>query len=712
MQSACFLSVRGVPYVAYMRRIGVVVGIAAGVLVLAAAVLLLFANPNRHRQFIQSQLENRLGRKVTLGEMSLGFFPLRFQVKEPVIAEDASIQQPQPFLHADSLNIRISIVPLMRGEIRLDSIELREPEIELVRTKQGIWNFATLGPVTTSGAGSEGSAGTSPDFILERLAIVDGRIGITDIQHNQPRAGYDHIDLVVLNFNPNKSFSFDLAARVEGDSAQQMRLNGQAGPVSASSPSDTPFRGVLTLNQVRIEGLLKFFNAESSANAKGILSGQSELANTSGELTNSGQIRLEGAQIHNLDIGYPIGLDYKLSARMAEGLITIERASLQLGQTPLALTGILNTAARVPRLDVNIKSGEVAVTEIARLLSAFGVAFPAGSAVSGRIVADLRANGPIARPELTGTIGGRELRISGAGIPQPVDIRTLDLALTPAAIRSDEFTAVSGTTKVLGKFSLLQYASNSPEVDIALKGPGATLPEIQSIAKAYGITGLDQISGEGSLDFDLRARGLLQSFSAAAVVKALNGTIHVNFSPLQLAGFNIARELAQVGGFAPSIAEQNHTDVLRLVGSILVKEGVAQTNDLKMQLGIGNLSATGTADLATEALNLKISTVFSKQFSDKVGSTGAGGIMNVAFANAAGELVLPAIVTGNFKQPKFSPDLNAIVQLQKKNAVDSVLGVLAGKNKPAAEKAAEPKSSVVKKLFGIFGRKNDAPAKE
>src|SRR5206468_2584545 len=108
-----------------------------------------------------------------------------------------------------------------------------------------------------------------------------------------------------------------------------------------------------------------------------------------------------------------------------------------------------------------------------------------------------------------------------------------------------------------------------------------------------------------------------------------------------------------------------------LTGRIAMKDGIAETNDLQAQLLVGNITAKGTADVATEVLNLKLSAVFSKAFTDKVGGTRLGGYMNTALANSSGELVIPAIMTGTFKQPKFAPDMQSLVEMQKKKLLPS-----------------------------------------
>jgi len=592
------------------RKLIIALGVLLGVLALGIAAVWMLANPNRHREFIQAQLERQLSRKVTLGDMSLGFLPLRFQVKDPVIAEDPSLQRKTAFVQAESLDIQVQLLPLLQGNVQIDSIELRRPIVEVVRTKKGTWNFDTLGPQADAVSDSASTAGAARrEFSLEQFRMIDGQIGITDLQKGQARQAYDHIDLTLLHFSKGKPFALELTARVQGE-----------------------------------------------------------------------ELRLKCA-----------------AATIADGLVTIDNATLQLAQTSLGVGGTVNTSTNPSTMDLQIKSGDVSITEVARLASAFGIAFAPGTTVTGRLNADVRARGPVAKPQLTGKVAGRDLNLSGQGIPQPVQIKAVDLALSPTTIQSNEFTATSGKTSVLGKFSILQYASNSPSLDLGLRSPGATLPEIQSIANAYGVTGLNQVSGEGNLNFDLRARGAVQSLSTASAMKALNGTINIDFSPLKIAGFDTASQLTRLAGFGETGAEQNQSDFLRIVGRVDVQDGIAQTNDLRAQLGIGNLVASGTADLAAESLNLKMSSIFTKETTDKFGATRGGKFVNMALTNNAGELVLPVIVTGSFRKPSFSPDTRAIADLQKQKYLPSILGTDTTGEKP----------SLLKGIFGVLGGKKN-----
>ena len=698
-----------------MRKAGLILGIAAAGIVVLLAVILLAVDVNRYRGVVQSRLEQQLGREVTLGEMSLGLFPVRFRVEDTVIAEDPGFDTTAPFVQAESLDVRVSLLSLIRGDVRVRSLELERPSVELVKDAGGVWNFSSLGTGDSEADAAPEAAAGERRFALDRLRVLDGRVAVTDLGQGE-RAVYDHIDLTLLDYAPGQPFAFDLAAHLEGEGAQELRLDGDGGPVSTDNPLDTPFQGTLSLDEVGIDGLRTFFDTGILSNAAGSLSGESEITNQPGSLAAAGNLRLEDARFNDLEIGYPISFDYDAAADPGAGLYTIHSATLGLGETPLTVAGSVNTDTTPLRVDLHLTSGDVPIAELARLASALGVAFAPETSVRGRVRVDVEARGEAARPALTGDIQARDLQISGMGIPQPVEIGVLDLALTPAEIRSNEFDAASGTTRASVRFAILEYTSDSPRIDASLRAPGATLPEIQSIARAYGITGLDQISGEGTLDLDLAVAGPLESLSTANMLGALDGAIDLDFSPLEIAGFDLPGELGAIGGFPAGSAGQNVTDILRLAGHIDIADGIARTDDLLAELAIGNVSAAGTADLAAASLDLRLSAVLSRETSDRVGSTGIGGYLTTALSNDAGELVIPVLMTGTFRQPMFAPDVRTFAEMQRQRllptfddpaaAVSDLLEALSGRDggeEEGEDEEAPAEPTPADRIRGILG---------
>jgi hypothetical protein len=121
--------------------------------------------------------------------------------------------------------------------------------------------------------------------------------------------------------------------------------------------------------------------------------------------------------------------------------------------------------------------------------------------------------------------------------------------------------------------------------------------------------------------------------------------------------------------------------------------------------------------------------VLSQSVSQKVGGNSVGGFMQTALANKQGELVVPALVTGTFSNPKFAPDVQQIAQMKVKGLVPnfdnpaSVAGTLQNllggprnpvQNSQAQEKQQPEEQNPVQQLMGLFGKKkkpNQQPPK-
>jgi hypothetical protein len=232
------------------------------------------------------------------------------------------------------------------------------------------------------------------------------------------------------------------------------------------------------------------------------------------------------------------------------------------------------------------------------------------------------------------------------------------------------------------------------------------------MAKAYGVTSLDKVNGAGNLSLDMSAAGPLQSLSSDQIAKALNGTINVNFNNVHYAGVDVSHQLLSMIGSSQAGKDQGYTNVQKLTGTILVKGGVAQSSNLQALLDIGNVGATGSANLSSQTLNMQMTAVLSKSFAQQAGGTAVGGYMTTALANNQGELVIPAIVTGTFQNPKITPDLQKIAQMKLKGLMptaDNPLGgassILGGLTGQKAQPAAGQQQNPVNQIMGLFGNK-------
>jgi len=710
-----------------MRKIAIVIGIVVLIIVVAVGVLLATFNPNDYRGTVQTKLEQQLNRKVSLGDMSLGLFPLRFRVANLSIADDPKFGN-RPFIQTQELSVSVKLLPLLSKSVEVDSLSLERPSVELIKNAQGMWNFSSLGqnapataPPTPSAPGASSRApapspapaeSSGQQFSLGELAINDGLVAITDLQDRKPRTVYNNINLKLTDFAPNSPFNLDASVHLPGSGSQEVQLQGKGGPLSHTNPASTPFKGTLELKGVEIGELQKFLQTPALVNTDGVLSGHTDIASANGNLSANGQMNLDKPKLHGIDVGYPINVDYDVSDDLVNDLLKINKGAIKLGPTPVSVTGTMNSKPTPAQIDMDLKANSVSIAEIARLAAAAGIAFAPGTTVTGQINADIKAQGSADKPALNGTLAGNNIQISGKEIAKPVQVKTVNIALTPTEIHSDNFNVTSGGTTAAVQFSMKQYTSNSPQVNATVRAPQAALPDLLSMAKAYGVTSLDKISGSGNLALDMSAAGPLQSISSDQIVKALNGTININFNNVRYAGVDISHQLLSMIGSSQGGKDQGYTNVQKMTGNIVVKNGVAQTSNLQATLDIGNVGATGTANLASQTLNMQLTAVLSKAFTQQAGGTGVGGYMTTALANNQGELVIPAIVTGTFQNPKVVPDVQKMAQMKLKGLIpngdnplgsaSSILGGLTGqKGQPAAGQQQNP----VNQIMGLFGTK-------
>jgi hypothetical protein len=85
-------------------------------------------------------------------------------------------------------------------------------------------------------------------------------------------------------------------------------------------------------------------------------------------------------------------------------------------------------------------------------------------------------------------------------------------------------SACSGGTTLNTQFTIRDYLLATPLIDATVHAPNAQLPAILSLAKAYGVTALDKISGAGTVIWICVLPSPVSSLSKADIIKALNGS--------------------------------------------------------------------------------------------------------------------------------------------------------------------------------------------
>jgi uncharacterized protein involved in outer membrane biogenesis len=520
-----------------MRKLVIGFIIICIVVVLALAIAPQFIDANRYHDQIQAELQDRLGRPVTLGRISLSLLPPSLQVQNVSIGEDPNFG-PGPFATTQDLSVRVALLPLLHKDVQIQSLKLVNPKIALVRAANGEWNYSTLGqkPAALSPAKTPPTAKApkppkgqqpsppqpekkAPELSLAHLTISNGDVHLTDAQ-NKYQATYNNIDVTLDHFEPGKPFDVDATVHIAGKGDQLIRVKGTAGPLGSGIP---PFEGSVDLKQIAIADLRQIAQSAALNGYNGVISGSMKANTTGSTLDAEGSLKVSDPQIRNVALGYPISLDFRVNDDLKGNVLRIEQTTLHLGPTPVALNGTINSTPTPAQIDLRVTTSNASLGEIGRLAAATGMAFNAGTKIDGQLSGEISARGTTTAPALSGNIRASNIDISGGSVKQAVRVPEIELALSPTNISSNPFSATTGGTTLNVQFNLQNYTTNAAAVNAKLQTANANIGELLSIARAYGVSTVEGLDGSGKLSLNVTASGPMKN--SAAMQFSGNGQI-------------------------------------------------------------------------------------------------------------------------------------------------------------------------------------------
>ncbi len=110
-------------------------------------------------------------------------------------------------------------------------------------------------------------------------------------------------------------------------------------------------------------------------------------------------------------------------------------------------------------------------------------------------------------------------------------------------------------------------------------------------------------------------------------------------------------------------------------GTFDVHSGVANTNDLKATLDVGNLAAAGTINLVNEALAMHITAVMNKAFSQSVGGNSVGGYDDDRVRQQERRTGRSRDYHRNHEPSNSAPDVQKMAEMKLNNIVPDAAGL-------------------------------------
>jgi len=582
-----------------MKRLLKWIAIVIAVLVVVVLVLPFLIDVNMFRPRIESELTNALGRKVTVGNLKLSLWSGSLAADNISIADDPAFSN-RPFVRADTLDVGVNLMPLVFSKkLEVRDITLTHPQVSLMRTPQGKWNFSSLGnpqganpsggtqgesspPSNTKpappkpaasqtqsaskasapspGEKTQSEQGLEQNLSVGVLNIRSGQISVADTNAPSKARIYRNVDVTVKNFSLSSQFPFTLSADLPGGG--NAKLDGTGGPVNRNDTALTPLQAKISVNQLDL-ARSGFIDPSSgfagSVNFSGNLESDGNKARSMGDATASSlKLSPKGTPASK-----PVALKYATSYDLEKSTGVLTQGDVSLGHASAKLSGSYDLHGSTAVLNMKLNADNMPVEDLEVLLPALGIELPKGSSLQGgTLTADLTINGAVNALNIAGPVKLADTKLAG-----------FDMGSKLAAI-----SALSGAKT--GPDTTIQNFSS----DVHYSPTGIQTQNISLIIPAIGtITGSGNMNPQSALDYHMTA--------------ALNGAMVGGLSKMAgLSGNGTSIPFFITGTAADP---KFMPDVKGMVNGELGKQ---LGNQLQKQLG-GNATGAGTGAGAQGVVN-------------------------------------------------------------------------------------------------------------
>jgi AsmA protein len=461
-------------------RIG---GIAFAILLLILIVLPFVINVNRFRPQVESEASAALGRQVTVGNLSLSLLSGTVEADNIAIADDPGFSK-SPFVTARALKVGVQVIPLIFSKFNVTYITLEEPQITLLKTANGKWNFSSIGGAAAKKQPEPKSGGAPPPSVsVAKLNVDRGRLLIGKANSSVKPVVYDNVNIKVTDFSFTSQFPFQLTAQLprSGD----VNISGKAGPINAEDAAKTPFETSVKVNNMSI-GSTGIIDPASGiagqANFDGTLNSDGTQAKAVGLFT--------GRQLKFSPKGTPgpktVTVKHTVNYDLEKEAGTITQGDVAIGTAQAHLTGTFQPQGDDEAVNLKLNAPNMPLDELQPMLPSLGVILPQGSQLKGgTLSAELTIVGPTNKLVVTG----------------PVRLSNTELANFDLGSKLGALAAFAGKSASNPNTSI-QNAS----LDARVAPEGTKADNINLNVPAIGvITGGGTVSPEGALAFKMLA---------------------------------------------------------------------------------------------------------------------------------------------------------------------------------------------------------------
>ncbi|MFI5342116.1 MAG: AsmA family protein [Candidatus Methylomirabilales bacterium] len=595
-----------------LKVVGMVIGGILVLGVLAALILPSVVNLERYRVLLAGRAGRMLGREVTLGA-------LRVSLWGGIGAEAKGIQVGQaqgfgsePFLTADALRVRLQLLPLLRGQVKVTTAVLERPRIRLARTPDGRWSVEDLlkppAPQVPARPSVEGGhpakAPLLGGLLLSEIDVRNGEISLLDYARAKPYTlALTDLDLSLREATVSSPIDFRLRAKITGGGTGRIESSGRIFVADQEGPILDVTIGLRDLDAASWQGLL----GGDGVALSGPLSADIKLSGPPAKTVFSGVLDLKAVTIQAGNAFQKAAGDeaaVRFQGRREDPGVSLSKLTLTLKD--VTVDGSLRIPdLKTPKVTFDATSAKI---DLDRLLTPIKIK----TAWLGSTPAQA-APPPRRSPESFGPAVGTGSKATGAAFTAQGRVKIGDLRYHGLA-----WTAVTADIRYQdGLIQLPNLQADFMSGRLAVQGELDLRPKTPRIAVTSGLTDVATeplvkalALGSWSLKSVLRTESNVSfvGFSRPAILGSANGGGSILFKDGRLSDYKPLDRLSEALG--PLLASQgvqvrlNEFD--QLAGHYTLDKGVLRTKDLTLTKAEGTVTAAGSLGLLDSSLDFDV----------------------------------------------------------------------------------------------------------
>jgi len=465
------------------KRVVKIIGIAFAVVLVVLIALPMVIDVNSFRPKIESGLADALGRQVTLGDLSLSIIRGTVGVENVSIADDPAFSK-SPFVTAKSLKVGVELLPLIFSkQLNVTKIALDEPQITLLQSANGTWNFSSLGAPSAKKAPESEKSEAPPAISIGSLEITDGKLSVGKANSSAKPQVYDKLEVELKNFSSTSQFPFKVSINLPGGGSAN--ISGKAGPIDPRDAAKTPFDASMNVKNLDIAAS-GFVDPASGFGGSADFDGTVNSNGSQAKAT--GAINCEKLKLSPKGSPAPksVTVKYALSSNLDRKVGTVTQGDVSIGKAVARLTGGFQSQGDTLVTNLKLSAPDMPIDELEPMLPAMGVVLPSGSKLKGgTLSADLAITGPLDKLVISGPVRMSSTKLAGFNIGSKL-----------GALSAFSGKAPSSPDTTIQNASL--NARIAPEMTRA-DAINVTIPSLGVL------TGAGTISPAGALDFKMIA---------------------------------------------------------------------------------------------------------------------------------------------------------------------------------------------------------------